>query len=57
MSDNVKLRIDNISLSFGGVEALVNISIPTEPARPACQTALMDFIILRRGISILMHRI
>ena len=27
MSDNVKLRIDNISLSFGGVEALVDVSL------------------------------
>jgi len=27
MSDNAKLRIDNISLSFGGVEALVDVSL------------------------------
>ncbi len=27
MSDNVKLRIDNISLTFGGVESLVDVSL------------------------------
>ena len=46
--NNVKIKIDNLSLSFGGVKALVDVSLevreneilaisaPTVPARPVC---------------------